>query len=281
LLLAGAGESVRISASAFRFAISRALGWNTVRSDRYAITGNGLVLRGSGAGHGVGLCQRGADQMGAEGRSYREILSFYFPGTVEGLNARGIAWTRMAGEVAALMTTRPEQDRMILASAERQARSAGVSGIEVRIYPDLDTFRDATGEPGWVAAYTTGKRVHLQPSMDRTSLDATLRHETLHIMVEEKVRATLPLWFREGLVGWLSGEAHASPAERVSLPPSDADLRQRTDAAQARKSYAAAASMVSSLVARYGEATVMGWLTAGLPREVKNASASPAATKSK
>ena len=40
-----------------------------------------VVLRGHGWGHGVGLCQIGAAAMAEAGRSYREILAFYYPGT--------------------------------------------------------------------------------------------------------------------------------------------------------------------------------------------------------
>ena len=40
-----------------------------------------FVLRGAGWGHGVGLCQIGAAVMGAQGRTYREILSHYYRNT--------------------------------------------------------------------------------------------------------------------------------------------------------------------------------------------------------
>ena len=44
----------------------------------------GLVLQGGGWGHGVGLCQYGAVGQAKAGRSWRDILSHYFPGsTVE------------------------------------------------------------------------------------------------------------------------------------------------------------------------------------------------------
>lgn len=36
---------------------------------------------GSGFGHGLGLCQIGANGMAKQGRDYREILSHYYPGT--------------------------------------------------------------------------------------------------------------------------------------------------------------------------------------------------------
>lgn len=38
-------------------------------------------LKGTGWGHGVGLCQIGAAVMAAEGYDYRQILSHYYPGT--------------------------------------------------------------------------------------------------------------------------------------------------------------------------------------------------------
>lgn len=39
---------------------------------------NGLLVRGRGWGHGVGLCQYGARGMAEKGRSYRDILKHYY-----------------------------------------------------------------------------------------------------------------------------------------------------------------------------------------------------------
>ena len=39
-----------------------------------------FCLRGRGWGHGVGLCQIGAAVMASEGKAYKEILGFYYPG---------------------------------------------------------------------------------------------------------------------------------------------------------------------------------------------------------
>jgi stage II sporulation protein D len=36
---------------------------------------------GSGFGHGLGLCQIGANGMARAGLSYRDILAHYYPGT--------------------------------------------------------------------------------------------------------------------------------------------------------------------------------------------------------
>jgi stage II sporulation protein D len=269
LLLTGAGEPVRLAASSFRFAVGRALGWNTVRSDRWEVANSGgqVIFEGEGEGHGVGLCQRGAEQMGVEGHGYHEILAFYFPGTAAGVTARGLEWRRMGGESVTLMTTLPDRDRPVLASAERQVKEIGAQygwaappKIEIRVYPDVETFRNATGEPGWVAARTTGSRIELQPAAPR---DATLRHELLHVFVEAQARASLPVWFREGLAAYL-----ARPVAPAPTSVKEADLRQTADAARARQAYAAAAQQVATLVQRYGAPVVIGWLKSGLPSEI-------------
>jgi len=41
-----------------------------------------LRIEGSGSGHGVGLCQWGARVMAQQGRTPKEIVNFYFPGTL-------------------------------------------------------------------------------------------------------------------------------------------------------------------------------------------------------
>ena len=45
------------------------------------MTGDEVVLRGHGWGHGVGLCQIGAAVMAAKGYDYKQILQHYYPGT--------------------------------------------------------------------------------------------------------------------------------------------------------------------------------------------------------
>jgi stage II sporulation protein D len=272
LALEGSGGEVRVAASSFRFAIGRALGFNTVRSDQWSVVmaGTQLTFEGRGEGHGVGMCQLGADQMGIEGHSYREILAFYYPGTALGLTARGLAWRRIGGETVALMTTQPDRDGIVLATAERQVKEiasrhgwAQPAGIEIRVYPDVETFRNATGEPGWVAARTSGRRIHLQPAdvlRARGALDSTIHHELLHVFVESQAVPGIPVWFREGLVGYLE-----HPARAGSPDAPDTDLRQTDNAARARRAYAAAAQRVAALVQRHGIPTVLAWLKTGIP----------------
>jgi len=43
-------------------------------------SGTNWTIRGRGWGHGVGMCQWGAIEMGRKGASETEILRFYYPG---------------------------------------------------------------------------------------------------------------------------------------------------------------------------------------------------------
>jgi stage II sporulation protein D len=40
-----------------------------------------IVISGRGSGHGVGLCQWGAQEMALRGNDYQAILKYYYPGT--------------------------------------------------------------------------------------------------------------------------------------------------------------------------------------------------------
>jgi len=73
---------ITLSADAFRRAIGLRLGWNTVLSPTFTVErrGSRFIFRGRGFGSQVGLCEAGAVAQAAAGRSYREILSFYYPG---------------------------------------------------------------------------------------------------------------------------------------------------------------------------------------------------------
>ena len=74
----------------FKIIVGRVLGWNLLKSSRFEVSRSGanFVFRGSGFGHGLGLCQEGAHVMAARGVRLPKDLEKYFPG-------RG--WTR-AGE---------------------------------------------------------------------------------------------------------------------------------------------------------------------------------------
>jgi stage II sporulation protein D len=66
-----------------RIAYNRQHGWSAIPGNDYSVkqSSAGLIVDGSGLGHGLGLCQRGAAAMAAEGKDFREILAYYFPNT--------------------------------------------------------------------------------------------------------------------------------------------------------------------------------------------------------
>ncbi len=61
--------------------LRRELGLKSALILNVEITPAGVLIQGGGWGHGVGLCQRGAVAMALAGRTWREILSFYYPGS--------------------------------------------------------------------------------------------------------------------------------------------------------------------------------------------------------
>jgi stage II sporulation protein D len=182
-------------------------------------------------------------RMAAEGRTYREILNFYYPSTRAGLTAQGLDWSRLAGERVEVWTTQPSADGPLVAlaaglleEAERRVgwRAQGVPRI--KLFPSVAAFRDATGESGAVAGSTRGRVVRLQPPgvlRARGTLERTLLHELLHVVVETNAAPRLPAWFREEVVVYL------------------AENRGR----------------VKELAARHGRAAVLGWIKNGQPEK--------------
>lgn len=73
----------RPHSEAVRLEIVRRLGWKALPGNNYEMTpeDGGLLLRGRGSGHGVGLCRHGAAAMAEAGAGFRSILSHYFPAT--------------------------------------------------------------------------------------------------------------------------------------------------------------------------------------------------------
>ena len=79
-ILLTSGKSLTISR--FMSMAGRNFGWSAVKSNYFTIKKNkkGILIKGHGAGHGVGLCQWGALQMAKEGKTYRQIIKHYFRG---------------------------------------------------------------------------------------------------------------------------------------------------------------------------------------------------------
>jgi len=65
----------------FRDEFCRARDWGSLRSLHFSVRfeRDSIVFSGSGLGHGVGLCQYGAMELARIGRTWEEILRFYYP----------------------------------------------------------------------------------------------------------------------------------------------------------------------------------------------------------
>jgi len=275
-------RSITVPGLTFRLAIGRDIGWDRLKSNWYDVRmeGDHIAFHGRGSGHGVGLCQVGAEVMGEEGRSYREILSFYYPGTKLGVSAQGTQWQQLTSEDVELFTTRPERDRMLLPLATRMMHEAEdstgllYSGVaKLKVFATVQAFRDATGEPGWVAASTRGHTIRLQPTdvlRDAATLESTLRHELLHLLLEEHTKAGTALWFREGLVLYFA-QPNADPNRGISFGRDpgtlDKTLRSPASEQELRDAYAEAQARVARLVAQSGRETVIRWLQEGVPAQ--------------
>ena len=277
LAFRGAGAEQMIAASALRFAIGRAFGWNEVRSDLYEIenTPGAVIFSGHGSGHGAGLCQAGAEEMAREGKSYREILAFYYPGASLGVTAAsGLQWQRRSSQRVELLSTQPEQESDVLAAAEKVLPELEATlgwrlqfRPQIKVYPSMDAYRNSTGQPGWVAAFTRGQTISLQPLATlrgKRIVEATLRHELAHLLIEFRARPGTPLWFREGLALYFSENRNAGPVAMTDAEMEEA-LRHPEDRRRLERAYAASRARVAKMVEKNGKAVVLDWLNYGLP----------------
>ncbi len=269
-----------ISGSSLRFAIGRHFGWNQVRSDLYNVEAaeDSIIFTGRGAGHGVGLCQAGAEQMAKEGMSYRRILEFYYPGTSVGLTAaQGLQWEKRQSEHFELLTAAraPNQEEVLalsetlLASLESELGWKLDSKTQLKFYPTLDAYRNSTGQPGWIAAFTRGPVISLQPLdilRSKSILEPTLRHEFSHRLIESRAHPGTPLWFREGLVLYLADPKQNVASVIMTEKAMESGLQHPADRQMLEKSYATAKTKVAQMVQKNGRGAVLEWLSSGLPQ---------------
>jgi len=335
----------------FKLIVGRVLGWQMIKSSRFEVSrvGGDFIFRGSGFGHGLGLCQEGAHVAARRGMNYGQILNHYFPGT-----------RLMRLERQAAHTLKPESDSLKLAfsansplliahrqlncgygdwvktslqyngqwkmdngrsfifaptrivapqksslssehfratypaSADRGSiekllgafenaradllrrleaaslRLAEPAPFEVVVHATTADFIASTGQQGWAAGATRGRRIELQP-LDllrrRGVLNMTLRHEMTHAVIEVLSGGRAPMWMAEGLAIHVAGEAATLPRienkSRLSREDLERKLMQSVPVAESRKLYAMAYHEVHAMIETEGESGVWRRVTQG------------------
>ena len=88
LVVSAGGSELRVDGQSNIRQVLRTPGGDLLRSTAFTLVVSGagssvshLVAEGSGAGHGVGLCQWGAVGRARAGQGHEEILAAYYPGT--------------------------------------------------------------------------------------------------------------------------------------------------------------------------------------------------------
>jgi stage II sporulation protein D len=123
-----------------------------------------------------------------------------------------------------------------------------------------------------VAAFTEGNAIATQPLAtlsQRKLLVPTLRHEFLHVILEQHSAPATPLWLREGLVEFLADlpqqTKNPGPMPAIPLEQVDRALSKAKTESESAAAHRAAGWYVAHLVSRYGKAQVLAWLQTGLP----------------
>lgn len=265
-----AGAAWKVDANQFRYAVDRRLGWEQIKSNLYTIErqGDSWLFSGHGLGHGVGLCQAGAEQMARMGSSPEHILSTYFPGTEIGLQMADDADPIASSEHFELIYPSSQEPwvRQTLDTLEQWRRELGGRAeilpprVRVETWATVGEFISATGEPGWMAATSDGQSIALQPLellARKQILNQTLRHELTHLVVHRLCAKGVPRWFEEGWVLYLTGERIEAPASapKTTRELEEAITKPRSEG-EMKTAYAQALARVRQLTRHEGDAAL-------------------------
>jgi hypothetical protein len=142
-------------------------------------------------------------------------------------------------------------------------RIAEPAPFEVVIHATTADFIAATGQSGWAAGVTRGRRIELQPLpllRRRGILNTTLRHEFAHAVIEVLGQSRAPRWLAEGLAIHIAGEAATLPRIENKNILSREDLERKlarpASVAEMRELYAMAYREVRAMIQAEGESAV-------------------------
>ena len=114
-----------------------------------------------------------------------------------------------AEEVAKVMQLLEKAQADFAQRFDDVARLEAMPRVEVIFYETTGDFTGTTGQSVWVSGVTTGALIELQPLLvlkQRGLLEAVLRHEYAHAVIESLKTASVARWISEGLALQFSGE---------------------------------------------------------------------------
>lgn len=169
----------------FKMIVGRTLGWNVLKSSRFDVarSGGDFIFRGSGFGHGLGLCQAGAHALAARGANYKSILNRYLPGTSVGSLVGGARIGNQNGGAArAPHAARGEAAQHTTSSRTKRLAVDYEIGRENRVdvgEEDDDeekaVFMPASFERGRLRLSSENFRLSYPPGVERREAGALLR----------------------------------------------------------------------------------------------------------
>ncbi|MEK6407863.1 MAG: SpoIID/LytB domain-containing protein [Acidobacteriota bacterium] len=232
----------------FKLIVGRALGWNKLKSSRFSVSRRGsmFIFRGSGFGHGLGLCQNGAHVMARRGGTFEQILDKYFPGArISGEQSHAKAQSRKAAIFETGTNLLPSASLRLCAFALIPRQTLSSEHFHVS-YPARVPRSEIEAALRTLEAARLDMFARAGPAS--LSLPAAAVEVVVHETTQAFTAATGQSW-------WAAGVTHG---RRIELQPLNVLRRRRILTSTLRHEYA------HSVMEANGGSGVPRWLAEGL-----------------